>query len=250
MKAFILWHSHEENDDYGIHDEVKLLGVFSTLAKANESIDVFKDKEGFRDYPLDCFTVEERDMDIPNRTWTEGFVSVRYAGSDVVIRPVRADDDREEISNIFEQSWKMAYEGIVPEEYMSSIPAGEWAGNIDDPDWKHIVCELDGKLIGTASVCRSRFEEYPDAGEIVSIYMLPEYTGKGYGKLLLNEASKVLKYYGFNEIFLWVLEDNKNARRFYESQGFSLADGTLDLTICGKPLKEVRYVKKTVSVEI
>ena len=84
----------------------------------------------------------------------------------------------------------------------------------------------------------------------MSIYMLPEYTGKGYGKMLLMEASKVLKYYGFNEIFLWVLEDNKNARQFYESQGFTLADGTLELTICGKPLKEVRYVKKTVSVEL
>lgn len=249
MKAFILWHSHEEEDDYGIHDEVKILGVFSTLEKANESIDVYKDKEGFKDFPLDCFVVEEWNIDVPNPSWVEGFVSVRYPGSDAVIRPMKAED-MNEISDVYEQSWRSAYAGIVPGEYMDSIAKGMWAKNVDDPNWKTLVCTLDGKIIGTASVCRSRFEEYQDLGEIVSIYLLPEYMRQGYGKMLFNEAMRVLKLDGYKEIFLWVLEDNLNARQFYESRGFKLADGTCEVDIGGKKLKEVRYAKKIMSVEL
>ena len=39
----LLWHTYEQTDDYGTHDEEKLLGVFSSLEKAQESINQFKD---------------------------------------------------------------------------------------------------------------------------------------------------------------------------------------------------------------
>ena len=79
MKTYLLYHTYEQTDDYGPHDEEKLLGVFSTYDKAKESIEKFKDLEGFRDYPLDCFSIEEMEVDVPNRSWTEGFVTVRYS---------------------------------------------------------------------------------------------------------------------------------------------------------------------------
>ena len=30
MKLYLLWHIHELNDDYGSHDEEKLIGIYST----------------------------------------------------------------------------------------------------------------------------------------------------------------------------------------------------------------------------
>ena len=30
MTVYILWHIHELHDDYGPHDEEKLIGIFST----------------------------------------------------------------------------------------------------------------------------------------------------------------------------------------------------------------------------
>ena len=77
----------------------------------------------------------------------------------IKIRRITPGDSRLEISNIYEQSWKSAYKGIVPQEYLDSIQQGRWASKVNNPLWTTLVCELDGKLIGTSSVCRSRFEE-------------------------------------------------------------------------------------------
>ena len=157
----------------------------------------------------------------------------------ITIRRIQPEDDRQEISNIYEKSWKSAYAGIVPQAYLDSIPRGRWASKIDSPGWITLVCELNGKLIGTSSVCRSRFDSFPEAGEVISIYFLPEYMHKGYGKQLFSAAIRELSEY--EEIFLWVLEDNMNARRFYESQGFIVTDDIIEDDTGGKTLREVRY---------
>ena len=49
---------------------------------------------------------------------------------------------------------------------------------------------------------------------------------------------------GYEEVFLWVLEENINARKFYESQGFTRADGEMETAPGGRTLKEIRYIKK------
>lgn len=98
--------------------------------------------------------------------------------------------------------------------------------------------------MGTSSVCKSRFEQFHDWGEIISIYLLPDYMGKGYGKTLLKSAISELKMQGFENIFLWVLEENIRARHFYEKSGFVPTDDFLDDNIGGKELREIRYVYK------
>jgi RimJ/RimL family protein N-acetyltransferase len=49
---------------------------------------------------------------------------------------------------------------------------------------------------------------------------------------------------GYEKLYLWVLEDNHPARRFYEKNGFDFNGDTLEYVIEGKPLNEVRYVFK------
>ena len=44
----------------------------------------------------------------------------------MIIRKMHQNDSREEISNIYEQSWKYAYKGIIPQAYLDSIPKGQW----------------------------------------------------------------------------------------------------------------------------
>ena len=80
----------------------------------------------------------------------------------------------------------------------------------------------EGKIIGTASCCAGRVHELLDWGEIVSIYLLPEYWGKGGGKLLFSTAAEQLEYMGYRKLFLWVLESNQKARIFYERMGFRI----------------------------
>ncbi|MCM1167257.1 MAG: hypothetical protein NC299_04600 [Lachnospiraceae bacterium] len=75
MKVYLLWHVHELTDDFGSHDEEKLLGVFSTVERANDAIECFKNLEGFKDYPLNCFVTDEYEVD--KAMWTEGFFTSR-----------------------------------------------------------------------------------------------------------------------------------------------------------------------------
>ena len=137
------------------------------------------------------------------------------------IRYIRSSDNRNDISRIYEKSWKYAYKGIIPQDYLDAIPEGRWANHLDIPEWHTMVCLENGMYIGTSSFSRSRFEQYPDAGEVISIYLLPDYIGKGYGRKLLETVLGELKLQGFKEVFLWVLEDNLRARRFYEHIGFT-----------------------------
>ena len=76
MTVYVLWHIHELHDDYGAHDEEKLIGIYSTEEKAAEAIEAHKDLEGFRDYPVECFEIHEAVVDRSN--WNEGFTTVRY----------------------------------------------------------------------------------------------------------------------------------------------------------------------------
>ncbi|WP_218015478.1 hypothetical protein [Dialister micraerophilus] len=49
------------------------------------------------------------------------------------IRYITNSDDRLAISKIYEESWKYAYKGIIPQEYLNSIPEGRWSKNFDIP---------------------------------------------------------------------------------------------------------------------
>ena len=158
------------------------------------------------------------------------------------IRYLEPSDDRKAISRIYELSWKYAYAGIIPQDYLDQIPEGRWADKIVTPGWNTLVCIENGEYIGTSSFCRSRFEQYSESGEVISIYFLPEYMGKGYGYRLLSKVVNELKNQGFEEVFLWVLEDNHRARKFYEKFGFLCTGDYIEDSIGGKELREVRYI--------
>lgn len=159
------------------------------------------------------------------------------------IRPIRQTDDRMAISRVYEESWKFAYRDIIPQAYLSGIPAGSWAKAVDR-DSMHTLLLLEGDcIVGTASYCAARFPEFAGFGEIVSIYLLPQYMGKGYGRPLLNAAVAGLKQLGFAQMFLWVLEENVRARKFYEKAGFRCSGQVLEDEIGEKALREIAYVR-------
>ncbi len=161
---------------------------------------------------------------------------------DLEIRYITPVDDRAAVSRVYEESWKFAYKDIIPQGYLDSIPEGQWASGIDRPGWKNLVCIDHDRIVGTSSIGKSRFEQFRDWGEVISIYLLPEYIGKAYGRHLMEFAVSELKKQGYEKIFLWVLEENVRARRFYERFGFSLTDDFFDDKIGGKLLRQVRYI--------
>lgn len=162
----------------------------------------------------------------------------------MVIRELRPEDDRFAVSRIYEESWKTAYKNIVPQNFLDSIEPGRWAAHLDNGQIHHLLLIEDGAFIGTASYCESRLPAFAGFGEIVSIYLLPEYMGRGLGKKLFEAVVERLQKLGFNHIFLWVLEENYRARKFYEKMGFTSSGEFLDDDIGGKKLREVQYLRR------
>lgn len=68
--VFLVQHSYEVGED-GMYDETKLIGVYSSLEKAESVVDRYKKLPGFRDC-LDAFYISEYEIDKDN--WTEGFI--------------------------------------------------------------------------------------------------------------------------------------------------------------------------------
>ena len=159
------------------------------------------------------------------------------------IRPLSDSDDKLKISRIYEESWNHAYKGIVPQSFLDSISEGRWVPHLSDPGISVLVMAEGGEYIGVSTFCPSRFSRFPDYGELVSLYLLPEYMGRGMGSVLLDASLKALSEAGFTNVLLWVLEDNLRAHKFYEESGFINSGETIDDEIDGKPLRELAYIK-------
>ena len=67
--TYLLEHSYEDERGFDIY---KTLGIFSTREKAEAAQDMYSKKPGFRDYPMDCFCIDEYLIDVGE--WTTGFI--------------------------------------------------------------------------------------------------------------------------------------------------------------------------------
>lgn len=156
------------------------------------------------------------------------------------IRPMKRGE-AEAVGRIYAASWKYAYRGIVPQAYLDTLTGHRWAALLPDSPHHSYVLLDGGGLVGTSSLTPARDESMAGRGEIISLYLLPEQFGRGYGKALMDFDVRTLGEAGFGEIYLWALEGNERARAFYERYGFRRDGGTKVCEIGGAPLTEVRY---------
>lgn len=148
------------------------------------------------------------------------------------------DDDTEIVRQIYVSGWQNAFKGIVPQSYLDNLNLDDWA-----PPLEGAYILTDGvTVLGTSSISPARDISFKDWGEIISIYVLPELIGQGYGHLLFEFVKAKLSELGFTKIYLTVFEENFRARQFYEQHGFSWNNERIPLIIEGKQLTELRYV--------
>lgn len=150
-------------------------------------------------------------------------------------------DEVPEVAQIYEDGWKVAYRGIMPDDYLAGVRAEQWIPLLTEFPDASLVLRVDGRPVATATIGPARDESRAGWGEIMSIYVRPEYVGKGYGKTLLRHAVTVLRGRGFDRIYVWTLEKNRNARAFYEREGFSYNGDLIEIELGGAKLIEFRY---------
>ena len=158
------------------------------------------------------------------------------------IRYINHEDNLTEIGKIYEKSWKSTYNGILPNNYLNSLTEAQWTAKITECGSNSLIMLNNGKYIGTVSFGTSRINQFNGWAEIFTFYLLPEFTGQGLGKKLMNHVAEELKSLGFSQIFLFVLENNHTAIRFYEKYGFK-SNGVLMKNKFGKKIvTECMYV--------
>lgn len=165
----------------------------------------------------------------------------------VVLRPASIED-AERIAETHVASWRAAYAGLLPREYLDGLRvaqrAGLWRRQLSHPERVGvIIAEADERLVGFVCTSASRDEgvDRSATGEVVAIYVHPEVWGTGVGRLLMRAGRAWLADRGFRRATLWVLTDNAQARAFYAADGWSV-DGTTKLESGrGFTATEVRY---------
>ena len=133
-------------------------------------------------------------------------------------------------------SWRSAYQGIVPDDFLDAIDVNAWAERhrrdmAQDPeDYVSYVAELDGEIVGWALGGPNREQRMIYSAELFTIYLLPGYERRGIGRMLMNAVAKSLRSLGFDSMVVWVLKANQPAREFYGALGgIFVAQGEMDL---------------------
>jgi ribosomal protein S18 acetylase RimI-like enzyme len=157
-------------------------------------------------------------------------------------------DDAPAIARAHVDSWRSAYRGLLPDDRLARLDhlhmAKRFRETIATGSEDIYVAEETGTITGFLAVgpCRDRDTDQESAREIYALYLSPQFWRRGIGRGLCEKAEEILKSQGCSKALLWVFEDNRRARRFYEAMGFT-ADGSRKVLDMGAYVNAVRYQK-------
>jgi ribosomal protein S18 acetylase RimI-like enzyme len=150
------------------------------------------------------------------------------------------------IARIHIDTWRAAYRGLVPEDYLADLSyeesEGIWRNIIGEPESGRFVyvAEEEARIFGF-SLGGPRREGSPDyAGELQGIYVLPEQQGRGVGRKLTLAVARRLLESGMGSMIVWVLSDNRQACGFYRALGATLVERSR-IEVGGTELRYVAY---------
>ena len=156
----------------------------------------------------------------------------------ITVKQMETPEEIEVKSFVHWQTWRQAYDDLLPAEFQETMTL-ERCRFFSQKYPENTFIAMDGKkVVGFISYGNFR-DETIQGGEIIALYVLKDYYGKGVSKQLMHAAFAALDH--FSEIFLWVLKDNKRAIAFYQKMGFSF-DGQEKILDLGKPVKELRMM--------
>lgn len=146
-------------------------------------------------------------------------------------------------------SWRAAYAGIIPDDYLRAMSTAEREGRHLErlrragPRSAYLLAERAGSVVGMALTgpVRDADLDPEQVGEVQALYAAPDAWSTGVGAALMDSCLDHLRCAGFARVALWVLERNGRARRFYERWGLT-TDGARRLEDLGAPVAEVRYL--------
>ena len=136
----------------------------------------------------------------------------------VVIRNAEIEDVKQ-ISEIVVEDWKIAYKGIIDDDFLESMNA-EKQYEKEIKRYKNYVVAVNdsNEVLGYAWRQILDTDEMADC-EIVALYVKYAYRKNGIGKKLLLDTIDNFKEIGKKKMIIWCLKENYESRKFYEKMG-------------------------------
>jgi GNAT superfamily N-acetyltransferase len=156
--------------------------------------------------------------------------------------------DAAEVARVHVSSWQVAYRGLLPDEYLDGLRPEERAerytfGELGRRQPESIVALERMTIRGFATTGPCPDDRRRATGELLALYVDPDYWGRGVGRALMQAARARLAQRGFEEACLWVLAGNERAERFYRLDGW-VPDGSRRLDeVWGVTVNEIRYCR-------
>ena len=128
------------------------------------------------------------------------------------------------VAGLHADSWQRHYRGAFSDAFLDHDVAAYllplWTGRLASPDPRErtILAELDGAIVGLA---HTFLDEDPAWGAFLdNLHVVHDLKRRGIGtRLLALAAQAVLDCSPFSGLYLWVLEQNSDARAFYTARG-------------------------------
>lgn len=161
--------------------------------------------------------------------------------------------DARAIAEVGFASWESTYTGVLPAEVIAprTVEAREEQlreriGSPASPDHRTWVVELGDAVRGycLAGPTRDSDDEITNTSELYGLYVHPDHCGVGLGRTTLAWVLDDLRDRGYLDVTLWVLVENRDARRFCEAAGFQLDGPPRDRILEGHAIPHMRYRKR------
>ena len=165
----------------------------------------------------------------------------------VNLRPITTDDAAT-VALLHATSWRSAYRGMLTDAFLDHGVLADrqavWHERLVTQPAKQafgIVAEdAAGQLIGFAYVLPGHD---PVWGTLVdNLHVRPDAKGGGIGRRLLQAVARALGPAHTQPLFLWVLDANEPAKRFYARMGAEFAEQGIAPPFGGVSLPEWRCV--------
>ena len=156
--------------------------------------------------------------------------------------------DADAIALIHAESWRSSYRGILSDEFLDGAVWDErrsfWQKRMRESGTEKrlilLACEENEVL---AFLCLY-LDADPRWGALLdNLHIHPNRKGYGHGSALMAHAAKwVRRERPQSGLYLWVYEQNHQAREFYEKLGGTSGEKLLKKTVEGKQVATLRYI--------